>query len=106
MKLVFLFSLGALLLVQYCTSVKSDAAIMILKPAHHFEGDPVICPNKFTCPSNNTCCSKGNNNYGCCPEYNAVCCEDLLHCCPNGSLCDVTHARCVQQPTPTPSPTV
>lgn len=25
----------------------------------------------------------------------AVCCEDKLHCCPEGTKCDIAHSRCV-----------
>ena len=26
--------------------------------------------------------------------FQAVCCEDHLHCCPNGYMCDVAHSKC------------
>lgn len=29
----------------------------------------------------------------------AVCCEDKLHCCPEGSTCDMEHNKCVHPET-------
>ncbi|VDN97463.1 unnamed protein product [Rodentolepis nana] len=47
------------------------------------------------CPDDSTCCSLSDGTYGCCPLPNALCCEDKLHCCPNGYKCDVAHKRCI-----------
>lgn len=30
----------------------------------------------------------------------AVCCEDKLHCCPEGTQCDLAHSRCIQSSLP------
>lgn len=30
----------------------------------------------------------------------AVCCEDKLHCCPEGTQCDLAHSRCIQTSLP------
>ena len=55
------------------------------------EGLPqVICPDEHSeCPNGNTCCKNEQNNYGCCPAKNAVCCTDGVHCCPEGYKCYV-----------------
>uniref|UniRef100_A0A915MD85 Granulins domain-containing protein n=1 Tax=Meloidogyne javanica TaxID=6303 RepID=A0A915MD85_MELJA len=36
--------------------------------------------------------------YGCCPAEKAVCCSDHLHCCPHGTECDISEARCLIPP--------
>eukprot|EP01110_Echinostelium_bisporum_P009949 TRINITY_DN34570_c0_g1_i1.p1 TRINITY_DN34570_c0_g1~~TRINITY_DN34570_c0_g1_i1.p1 ORF type:complete len:132 (+),score=25.24 TRINITY_DN34570_c0_g1_i1:227-622(+) len=55
----------------------------------------VVCPNKYTCPVNNTCCAvDGNGDYGCCGVEDAVCCDDFKHCCPYGFVCDVDAGKC------------
>lgn len=48
----------------------------------------VLCPDgQSECPAGNTCCRLMSGRYGCCPLPQAVCCSDLLHCCPNGYSC-------------------
>ena len=34
------------------------------------------------------------HRFGCCPFEDAVCCEDKLHCCPNGYKCDLAKGKC------------
>lgn len=29
----------------------------------------------------------------------AVCCEDKIHCCPEGSTCDLEHSKCISSST-------
>ncbi|XP_062988916.1 progranulin isoform X2 [Elgaria multicarinata webbii] len=54
-----------------------------------------ICPgNQSSCPDIATCCLLPSGHYGCCPLQNAVCCSDHLHCCPQGTMCDLTHSKC------------
>ena len=40
-------------------------------------------------------CCETSTGFGCCPTENAVCCGDGLHCCPQGSTCDITTATCI-----------
>ena len=48
----------------------------------------VECPDgQSECPSGNTCCKLANEEWGCCPFPNAVCCSDKIHCCPSGYTC-------------------
>jgi len=47
-----------------------------------------------------TCC--GNvvlKKFACCSLPNAVCCTDLLHCCPTGFKCDEVRKRCFKMNT-------
>ncbi|UYV61465.1 GRN [Cordylochernes scorpioides] len=48
------------------------------------------------CPGNKTCCKLINGNYGLCPYSEAICCNDGIHCCPNGFSCDIEHQKCVK----------
>merc|ERR1711874_920470 len=42
-----------------------------------------------------TCCELQTGGYGCCPlGPDAVCCEDRVHCCPEGTECDVAGGTC------------
>ncbi|KAK7469520.1 hypothetical protein BaRGS_00036466 [Batillaria attramentaria] len=57
----------------------------------------VICPDQQSeCPDQNTCCITSSGTYGCCPQPNAVCCADKLHCCPQGYKCDTSSGKCLR----------
>ena len=57
--------------------------------------ETVVCPGGAdTCPDGSTCCQLSSGEWGCCPLPQAVCCNDHLHCCPNGYTCDTTSGRC------------
>ncbi|KAM9488533.1 granulin b [Clarias gariepinus] len=74
---------------------KSDAAMNEI-PGEFTHSNDVICPDKVsTCPDKTTCCQLPSGSYGCCPMPSAVCCEDHMHCCPAGTVCDLEHAACV-----------
>ncbi|XP_026206348.1 granulin a isoform X2 [Anabas testudineus] len=53
------------------------------------------CPDGGTCERGQTCCNNPANGYECCPFDQAECCEDHMHCCPAGMICDVAQASCV-----------
>jgi len=55
-----------------------------------------FCPDKhFTCDDTQTCCELQEGGYGCCPlGPDAVCCKDRVHCCPEGTECDVAGGTC------------
>ncbi|XP_062517534.1 neurogenic locus notch homolog protein 1-like [Corticium candelabrum] len=50
----------------------------------------ISCPNGIVCKRSQSCCSVGNDMYGCCPYPSAACCSDGKHCCPSGYTCDLT----------------
>ncbi|XP_015244830.1 PREDICTED: granulins [Cyprinodon variegatus] len=56
-----------------------------------------ICPDGGMCEDKNTCCKNTQGGYGCCPLPNAECCSDHLHCCYEGTLCDLVHQKCVNK---------
>ncbi|KAF6027550.1 GRN [Bugula neritina] len=55
----------------------------------------VSCNDQYECPDEYTCCHMLDGGWGCCPYMQAVCCEDGMHCCPNGYTCDSTRNRCI-----------
>lgn len=57
----------------------------------------LICPDGGMCEDGNTCCQTSSGGYGCCPLPNAECCSDHLHCCYQGTLCDLEHSKCVNK---------
>jgi len=57
------------------------------------------CP----CPADQTCCAKGNGQFGCCPFPAADCCADAQHCCPTGFRCSIADRECIQVSAATPS---
>uniref|UniRef100_A0A2C9K1T6 Granulins domain-containing protein n=1 Tax=Biomphalaria glabrata TaxID=6526 RepID=A0A2C9K1T6_BIOGL len=54
----------------------------------------VRCDDTWSCPDGNTCCKLASGEYGCCPLPRATCCDDHIHCCPNGYTCDVSAGTC------------
>ncbi|XP_076008133.1 granulin b [Genypterus blacodes] len=57
----------------------------------------LICPDGGMCEERNTCCKNPSGGYGCCPLPNAECCSDHLHCCYEGTVCDLEHSRCLNK---------
>ncbi|KFM68753.1 Granulin, partial [Stegodyphus mimosarum] len=52
------------------------------------------CPAGL-CSSSETCCAGPMPGiFGCCPEPNAVCCSDGLHCCPANTVCNLDKGQC------------
>uniref|UniRef100_UPI0037E9B7E7 granulin a n=1 Tax=Semicossyphus pulcher TaxID=241346 RepID=UPI0037E9B7E7 len=63
-----------------------------LPPVEHRD---VPCDDTTSCPDGQTCCRMSATTWGCCPIPNAVCCSDMLHCCPSGWTCD-SAGECTQ----------
>lgn len=57
----------------------------------------LVCPDGGICQDTNTCCKNTMGGYGCCPLPHAECCSDHLHCCFEGTLCDLVHEKCVNK---------
>ena len=48
----------------------------------------INCPDGMSsCSSGDSCCLMSSNGYGWCPLTNPVCCNDGVHCCPEGCSC-------------------
>uniref|UniRef100_UPI00398EE6B9 granulin b isoform X2 n=1 Tax=Pristiophorus japonicus TaxID=55135 RepID=UPI00398EE6B9 len=58
----------------------------------------VKCDDTFRCPSPATCCKLASGSWACCPYEHATCCEDQLHCCPNGYTCNGAAKACTIRP--------
>ncbi|KAH7963117.1 progranulin isoform X1 [Rhipicephalus sanguineus] len=56
------------------------------------------CPagDTYCFRDNSTCCRQETDSYGCCPDKDAVCCIDLVNCCPRGFTCIPGTGNCVQ----------
>ncbi|XP_029933758.1 granulin b [Myripristis murdjan] len=57
----------------------------------------LICPDGGMCEEKNTCCKNPAGGYGCCPLPKAECCSDHLHCCYEGTVCDLVHSKCINK---------
>lgn len=51
------------------------------------------CPDGRNCHYG-TCCQLLSKEWACCAQTNAVCCSDHIHCCPQGSVCNVKNRSC------------
>nr|XP_054932690.1 progranulin-like isoform X3 [Dermacentor andersoni] len=49
---------------------------------------------KSHCPDGYTCCVAPSGSYSCCPLKDAVCCDDNVHCCPHGTVCNPDRGAC------------
>nr|XP_013003612.1 granulins isoform X2 [Cavia porcellus] len=56
----------------------------------------VECDQEVSCPEGQTCCRLQSGKWGCCPFPKAVCCEDHVHCCPEGFRCHTEKDTCEQ----------
>uniref|UniRef100_A0A0P4VWT1 Granulins domain-containing protein n=1 Tax=Scylla olivacea TaxID=85551 RepID=A0A0P4VWT1_SCYOL len=52
------------------------------------------CPDGHPCLEKFTCCKVQDGGYGCCPYTEAVCCTDLIHCCPKNTNCNNSLGTC------------
>lgn len=84
----------------------------------------LVCPDGGMCEDRDTCCQNTAGGYGCCPLPHvssspwskdllcpktnhqvsplcccaqADCCSDHLHCCYQGTVCDLVHSKCVNK---------
>ncbi|XP_019745510.1 granulin a [Hippocampus comes] len=57
----------------------------------------VPCDDKSYCEDGTTCCKTAQGDWSCCPLPQAVCCSDLLHCCPQGHTCNLVAQTCDQE---------
>lgn len=60
----------------------------------------LVCPDHSSCAyAGAACCRRYTSGYGCCVYPTNVCCDDGLHCCPSGTICDQLHLQCLRYPS-------
>ena len=82
---------GRVCIPAVTTTVSPQLAMLKLGSIPFWVKKPAdACPGGGSCPGDDTCCPKDSSNttYGCCPQPNAVCCNDYVHCCPSGHTCN------------------
>uniref|UniRef100_A0AAQ5YRI6 Granulins domain-containing protein n=1 Tax=Amphiprion ocellaris TaxID=80972 RepID=A0AAQ5YRI6_AMPOC len=52
------------------------------------------CDKSTSCPGKSTCCKTLTGAWACCPLPQAVCCDDHIHCCPHGTVCNLAAETC------------
>ncbi|KAM9472077.1 granulin a isoform 2-T7 [Salvelinus alpinus] len=62
----------------------------------------VPCDESTACSDGTTCCKTQEGGWACCPLPQAVCCSDLVHCCPHGKKCNLAAQTC-DDPSGSPS---
>ncbi|CAL1274967.1 unnamed protein product [Larinioides sclopetarius] len=88
------------LLNYNCERLGNDKSAKINAPNWKTNGTDIYCPGrKQRCPSQNTCCLIGKEKYGCCRYSDAVCCSDLIHCCPPDTVCHAETMQCTKKYT-------
>ena len=88
--------------------VEQQHISIVANQIDHSNIPSIICPDGGQCPPYNTCCPLESGGYGCCPDFNAVCCSndkccksgyvccaDGEHCCPEGYTCDSSIGKCI-----------
>ncbi|XP_075418069.1 progranulin [Tenrec ecaudatus] len=82
------------LIQNKCLSGENVTGLLTKLPAHAVQ--EVKCDTEMSCPDGYTCCRLSTGSWGCCPFAQAVCCEDHMHCCPEGFRCDTQKGICEQ----------
>ncbi|KAM5272781.1 progranulin [Ctenodactylus gundi] len=82
------------LIQSKCLSKENATDLLTKLPAHTVQ--EVKCDMEVSCPDGYTCCRLQTGAWGCCPFTQAVCCEDHLHCCPEGYKCYTEKGTCEQ----------
>ena len=67
-------------MLQKPSALKIDM-LVALNPANR------LCRDGTRCPNTNTCCRSRRGGFACCRLPRAVCCPDLIRCCPFGTVC-------------------
>ncbi|KAM9831231.1 granulin b [Neosynchiropus ocellatus] len=63
-------------------------------PAHSLLEVNTRCNDTVSCPGKSSCCKTVTGSWACCPLHKAVCCEDFIHCCPHGTICNIQAQTC------------
>ncbi|XP_037546891.1 granulin b [Nematolebias whitei] len=84
------------LIHEVCSHHQGDAPplVRMLAPVTAARVPSVPCNDSVACADGNTCCQSAQGTWACCPLPEAVCCEDHLHCCPHGTVCNLAASTC------------
>jgi hypothetical protein len=64
------------------------------------ENAGMVCTDRSQCPQPGAaCCRQYSGRYGCCNYPLNVCCDDGIHCCHSGTVCDQLRLVCVPYPS-------
>ncbi|XP_038591786.1 progranulin-like [Micropterus salmoides] len=63
-------------------------------PVFPLTSDNSKCDKSTSCPGKSTCCKTASGDWACCPLPQAVCCDDHVHCCPHGTVCNLAAESC------------
>ncbi|XP_041121618.1 progranulin-like isoform X3 [Polyodon spathula] len=77
-----------------CTSANGKTPMLKKFPAIVRDASGVQCDDTSACADGSTCCMTHAGGWACCPLPKAECCNDSMHCCPNGYTCNVPAASC------------
>ncbi|XP_072926768.1 granulin b isoform X2 [Hemitrygon akajei] len=73
-------------------------SILALWHVKESQSSGVQCDDMVQCASPATCCKSASGKWACCPYKEATCCEDKMHCCPSGYMCNKGAKACTLQP--------
>ncbi|MEQ2162654.1 hypothetical protein GOODEAATRI_022090 [Goodea atripinnis] len=84
------------LATSMCDHPSGPALIPLLPitPAFHLLAENSKCDESTSCPGEATCCKTASGEWACCPLLEAVCCDDHIHCCPHGMVCNLEAETC------------
>uniref|UniRef100_A0A8C2WIB1 Granulin b n=1 Tax=Cyclopterus lumpus TaxID=8103 RepID=A0A8C2WIB1_CYCLU len=89
-----------------CDVVHSASLFKSVLPMLCLSVAVVTCNGTAVCADGNTCCKLPNGGWACSasPPPQAVCCEDHLHCCPHGTVCNLEASTCDDHSAGTATP--
>uniref|UniRef100_A0AAZ3P7G7 Granulins domain-containing protein n=1 Tax=Oncorhynchus tshawytscha TaxID=74940 RepID=A0AAZ3P7G7_ONCTS len=79
---------------EMCTSPNTQTPLAKKIPAIPNDVNAVPCNDSVACADGSTCCKSLDGEWVCCPLPKAVCCDDHLHCCPHGTICNLAESTC------------
>ena len=91
--------IGAKAVREVIKGVTIEKIVYPMEQVKPLRGDvgEVDCPGSGGgyCDNGNTCCLGTDNVYTCCPIPSGNCCDDYIHCCPSGTVCDTANSNCI-----------
>uniref|UniRef100_A0A8C1VA43 Granulin b n=1 Tax=Cyprinus carpio TaxID=7962 RepID=A0A8C1VA43_CYPCA len=90
--------------LEFGTCVKASGlhSVLLTRLQTHTDTRPeeeVLCDASTRCSKTQSCCRLSDSTWACCPYKEAVCCEDMKHCCPVGYRCDPEVQGCTKVST-------